>query len=90
MSLLGYGISWIKICHNATCIRTTRRGIRQHFFESARSTITSTDFHIVVGKKETAKNMEGSSSAQRKARTGNKCVKNFLSKRQEVSFIAQC
>ena len=50
MSLLGYGISWIKICHNATCIRTTRRGIQQHFFESARSTITSTDFHIVVGK----------------------------------------
>ena len=50
MSLLGYGISWIKICHNATCIRTTRRGIRQHFFESARSTITSTVFHIVVGK----------------------------------------
>ena len=39
---------------------------------------------------ETAKNMEGSSSAQRKVRTGNKCVKNFLSKRQEVSFIAQC
>ena len=49
INVVGTGISRIKICRNATCMITTRRGI-QHFYESVRSTITSIFVYIVTGR----------------------------------------